>query len=269
MTHIRLSELTILLVEPSDMQVKHIRKHLDQAGVSHITHVKDGEAALIEMQRYEPDLVISTMYLPDMSANDLIQLIRLSPNMEHVPFMLISSETRFEQLDPIRQAGVVAILKKPYSQRDLMNGLENTLAHLNAEDLHIDNYDVEHLRLLLVDDSTTARRHMHRILNSFGIELITEAEDGKEAVRILEQQEFDLIITDYNMPEMNGQQLIEHVRRDMNNTYVPIVMITSEEDEERLAAAHEAGVSAICDKPFNPEGVKSIVFSLLNEEAVA
>lgn len=266
MTSLNLTDLSILIVEPSDMQMKLIRNSLNDQGVKSIRHVKNGADVLLDMQRYEPDLVISSMYLPDMNATDLIKEIRETPSLEHVPFMLVSSETRFEQLDPIRQAGVVAILNKPFSIDDLHTALRATVEHLEHDELELDNFDIEHVRVLVVDDSNLARRHINRILNNFGMEQITEAENGIEAIKLLASHDFDLIVTDFNMPEMDGQQLIEHVRQNMGNTYTPILMITSENRESRLANIQQAGVSAICDKPFTPESIKTILYQILNEE---
>ncbi len=262
-----ISDLAILLVEPSSVQLKLIKNHLEVDGVNNITGIQSGAEALEEMHRYEPDLVISSMYLPDMTAIDLVTTMRNDESLVHIPFMLISSETRFELTDPIRQAGVVAILPKPFNHTDLTRALRASLEYIDPEQIELDTYDIEALNVLVVDDSTTARRHISRILNNLGIENITVSENGREAVSKLNENDFDLIVTDYNMPEMDGQALIEYIRQDLGNTYVPILMVTSEDDESRLANVHQAGVSAIFDKPFDPSNIKDVLYRVL-EEAV-
>ena len=262
-----ISDLSILLIEPSGMQLKLIQNHLTEDGISQITGITSGESALAEMRKYEPDLVISSMYLPDMTAIDLITMMRNDKNLEHIPFMLISSETRFEHTNPIRQAGVVAILPKPFNHEDLSLALRNSLEYLEPDEIILENYDVADLEILIVDDSSTARKHLSRILNNLGIENLTMAENGKDAIKQFSQQDFDLIVTDFNMPEMDGQELVEHIRRDMGDTHIPILMVTSEHDESRLANIEQAGVSAIFDKPFSPSNIKEILYKLLEEVA--
>jgi len=77
---------------------------------------------------------------------------------------------------------------------------------------------------------------------------------------------FDLIVTDYNMPEMDGKELIQHIRSELKNSFIPILMVTSEQNETRLGSIQQAGVSGICDKPFEPQTVKEMLFRVLDDE---
>lgn len=262
---LKISDLAILLIEPSIAQLKLIKKHLNEEGIGEISGASSGEDALAEMRRYEPDLVISSMYLPDMTAIDLVTTMRNDAKLDHIPFMLISSETRFEQTDPIRQAGVVAILPKPFNHDDLKLALRASLDHIEPDEIVLNNYDVDELNVLVVDDSSTARRHIARILNNLGIEKLTMAENGKEAIEKLSEQTFDLVVTDLNMPEMDGQELVHHIRHVIADTYIPILMVTSENDEARLANVQQSGVSAILDKPFDPASIKQVLHNALEE----
>ena len=73
----------------------------------------------------------------------------------------------------------------------------------------------------------------------------------------------DLVITDYNMPEMDGRQLVEYIRQQSWQSTVPVLMVTSEHNQQRLAAVERAGVSAICDKPFEQESIKRLLAEAL------
>ncbi|MFT7414144.1 MAG: two-component system chemotaxis response regulator CheY [Methylophagaceae bacterium] len=267
MTSINLSDLSILLIEPSAMQRKVILTHLVEEGVSKNDGVGTGQAALALLKNYEPDLIISSMYLPDMTATELLGTIRATESLKEINFMLVSSETSFKALDPIRQAGVVAILPKPFNHADLRRALRTTVDYIDPEEMELENYDITELKVLLVDDSVTARNHIKRVLNSLGIQNIQTASNGVEAVEILSRAEFDLIVTDLNMPEMDGQQLTEFVRNDMGNTYVPILMVTSEHDQARLGHVQQAGVSAVCDKPFEPQSIREVLYRVLDERS--
>ena len=101
-----------------------------------------------------------------------------------------------------------------------------------------------------------------------GITDITTANDGKQGVDMFStnQDAFDLIVTDYNMPVMAGQELIQFIRQEMGNTLIPILMVTSEDNEMRLNNIQQSGVSAICDKPFEPQTVKEMLFRVMDEK---
>ncbi|MGR9046088.1 MAG: response regulator [Gammaproteobacteria bacterium] len=267
MSSLSIADLSIILIEPSATQLKVILKHLLAEGVHTVEGVSSGSEAWDLLQRYQPDLIISSMYLPDMTATDLFERIKNTGAFDHTEFMLISSETSRSVLEPIRQAGVVAILSKPFDPNDLKRALRSTVEFVDPERLDLEHYDIESLRILIVDDSATSRKQLAKTLSNMGIRQITMAHDGLEALEIFKraQEAFDLIITDYNMPEIDGQELIKIIRTEMDNHFIPILMVTSEQNETRLNNIQQAGVSAICDKPFDPQTIKELMFRLLDE----
>jgi len=263
MSQISVSDLSIFLVEPSSTQQRIIISFLEEFGISDITSFDSARNALNELTSFKPDLIISALYMEDMSGTDLVQNLRKANETMDIPFMLISSETDFRYLDPIRQAGVIAILPKPFKAEQLLAALKNTV-NLIMPDEEDHEYDYEEIEALVVDDSFTARRHISRVLNKLGVLHITEATDGKKAVDLIKQKYFDLIVTDYNMPEMDGKELVEFIRTESSQSGIPILMVSSEADESRLAAVQQVGVSAVCDKPFEIDNVKQLLKQMLN-----
>jgi len=261
-----LSDLYILLVEPSSTQRKYIIQHLQDAGIATVHGVITGEEALLSMKKDPPDLVISSMYFSDMTGINLVTRMRQDQATQEIPFMLISSESNYRMLEPIRQAGVIAILPKPFNDEDLGRALMSTITYLEPGELELDLYEVEHLRVLVVDDSNLARKHICNVIRQMGIfkKNIVLAKDGKDALSHFSEEEFDLVITDLNMPVMDGNELIEHIRTESARPYVPILMVTSEENQATLEHVQQAGVSAICDKPFEADHVKRLLSRILN-----
>ncbi len=270
MQSLDISDLAILLVEPSNMQLKIIIKHLQEEGVNSIDGVSTAAEAMEAIKVRSPDLVISSLYLPDMSALELVNSLKSDEATKLVPFMLISSETRFEVLDTFKQSGVVAILPKPFDHADLKRALRATLEYIDPQSIEFENYDIDMVRALVVDDSRMARKHIIRVLNNLGIKNITQAENGKQALQLFTEHEeaFDLIVTDCNMPEMDGEELVQKIRSELNNSFIPILMVTSEQNEARLTNIQQAGVSAICDKPFEPQTVKEMLFRVMDDAEV-
>lgn len=268
MHSVNICDLAILLIEPSNTQLKIVLQQLQNQGVRSIEGVANGSEALQILQAHCPDLIISSLYLPDMTAIELIEQIKHNEALSHIPFMLISSETRFNILDAIRQAGVVAILPKPFAHQDLKNALRATIEFIDPQEITLEHYDIENVRVLVVDDSALARKHICRVLSNMGIVKITQAFDGKQGAEVFaeDQEGFDLIITDLNMPVMDGQAMIHYIRHDLGNTLIPILMVTSEDNQTRLSNVYKSGVSGICDKPFDPQTVKEMLFRVLDAE---
>ncbi len=266
MSDFNINNLYIVLVEPSPTQQKFIIQQLEGAGTGVVKGFYTGEDALKSMHEDRPDLVISSMYFDDMTGIDLVTKMREDSNTEAVPFMLISSETSFKMIEPIRQAGVIAILPKPFTDENLIRALKSTVDFIEPGELELELYEVENIRVLVVDDSNLARKYITSVIKEMGIseENIVMAVDGRDAQEKFVMNEFDLVITDLNMPIMDGNELIEYIRNESSHPYVPIMMVTSEQKEARLGQVQQAGVSAICDKPFEPANVKQLLAQMIN-----
>lgn len=262
-SHITIQDLSVLLVEPSDVQNKLIIRALNEAGIHKIENSPNVKQTLSMLEDYTPDLIVSSMYLEDGTADELLQLIRHSPDHENQAFMVISSEHNKTYLERLRQSGVLAILPKPFTGDDLTRAIKATLTYIKSEDIDLEFFDPKDLKVLIVDDSRLARKHIIRTMKSMGIALFTEAENGKEAIKLLEVETFDLVITDYNMPEMDGRELTETIRMSPTLAHTPVLMVSSEANETHLSNIAQAGVDAICDKPFDPNTVRELLASML------
>ncbi|BFM48585.1 response regulator [Marinomonas sp. THO17] len=259
-----ISDLSFLLVEPSETQRKIITKALEDAGIKQIEYANDIKQTIEILSSFPPDLVISSMYLPDGSANELIDRIRSNQETEEQCFMLISSERNREYLEHLKQSGVLAILPKPFNQKDLKRAIHATLDLIVAEEIDLEMFDPHSLRVLVTDDSITARKHISKTLNTMGIDDIEFAENGRQAIERLNEEEFDLIVTDYNMPEMDGRELTDAVRQNPDIAHIPILMVSSNADESQLSNITQEGVDAICGKPFEPNTVRQLLAQILN-----
>lgn len=259
----KIQDLTVLLVEPSATQAKIVRQQLQAIGVTRIESVASGTAALPVVQARDLHLVVSRLYLPDMSGADLSKAINALDRPFRPAFMLISSETNEAFLEPLRQAGAAAIVRKPFDATFMLEALHAVLDHLEPGMLHLGERDLDELRVLLADDSTAVRRFLAQLLRGLGIENIDEADDGATAVPFIDRNYYDLLITDLHMPQMNGIDLTRYVRGESQQKSLPIVMITSEADASRLDQARAAGVSAFLHKPFEARALKAHIERLL------
>jgi two-component system chemotaxis response regulator CheY len=126
---------------------------------------------------------------------------------------------------------------------------------------------MEGLRTLIVDDSSVMRKIVARALQQGGLSLgqILEAGNGAEALEILRREKVDLVLSDINMPVMDGLEFVRQLRSVENALGVPVVMITTEGSESHVMEAISCGARGYIRKPFTPDQMKQHVLPLLQK----
>ncbi len=124
---------------------------------------------------------------------------------------------------------------------------------------------MENKKVIFVEDSPTMRRIIANSLNKIGITSITEAENGVDALDKIDAQDYDMIITDWNMPEMNGEELVKTLREKDKFKKTPILMITTRGMQDDVMTAIKIGVNGYIVKPFTPEVLKKKIAELFSE----
>ena len=112
------------------------------------------------------------------------------------------------------------------------------------------------MKVLIVDDFATMRRILKNIMKQIGFSDITEADNGKNALKALKSDKIDLVMCDWNMPEMPGIDVLNAVRADNDLKDTPFIMVTAEAQKENILEAVKAGVSSYIVKPFTAETVE-------------
>jgi two-component system chemotaxis response regulator CheY len=119
------------------------------------------------------------------------------------------------------------------------------------------------MKILAVDDSATMRRIIKNQLKQSGFEEVDEAENGREALLLLKGNSYDLLITDWNMPEMCGLDLVKEVRKSDSLKGTPILMITTVSGKEDIVTALKAGVNNYIVKPFDAGTLQAKIAQLV------
>ncbi|MEE8396796.1 MAG: response regulator [bacterium] len=111
----------------------------------------------------------------------------------------------------------------------------------------------KNMNILVVDDFSTMRRIITNVLRQLGFDNIVEAEDGSKALTIIESEKVDFVITDWNMPQMSGLDLLKAIRASEKDETknIPVLMVTAEALQENIIAAAKAGVNNYIIKPFD------------------
>jgi two-component system chemotaxis response regulator CheY len=112
------------------------------------------------------------------------------------------------------------------------------------------------MKILVVDDFSTMRRIIKNLLRDLGFTNISEADDGQTALPMLQNGDFDFLVTDWNMPGMTGIDLLKAVRADAKLQTMPVLMVTAEAQKDQIVDAAQAGVNGYVVKPFTAETLK-------------
>jgi two-component system chemotaxis response regulator CheY len=114
----------------------------------------------------------------------------------------------------------------------------------------------KNIKILVVDDFSTMRRIIKNLLRDLGFTNTAEADDGTTALPMLQSGSYDLLITDWNMPGMQGIDLLKAVRADPKLSTMPVLMVTAEQKKEQIIEAAKAGVNGYIVKPFTAATLK-------------
>ena len=125
------------------------------------------------------------------------------------------------------------------------------------------------IRILIVDDFSTMRRIMKNLLAELGFNNVIEADDGSTAMPILREGGVDFLITDWNMPNVPGIELLRKVRGDDELKNTPVMMVTAEATREQIVQAAEAGVNGYIIKPFTAQTLEEKIKTIFERLAAA
>ena len=125
-------------------------------------------------------------------------------------------------------------------------------------------YD-QNMKILVVDDFSTMRRIIKNILKEIGYTNVDEADDGSAALEKLKSARFDFVVTDWNMPNMPGIDLLKAIRQDQDLKATPVLMVTAEAAKENVVTAVAAGVNNYIVKPFTAAALKERIDLILEK----
>ncbi|NMG14432.1 chemotaxis response regulator CheY [Aromatoleum bremense] len=128
------------------------------------------------------------------------------------------------------------------------------------------------MKFLVVDDFSTMRRIVRNLLKELGFTNVDEAEDGAVALQKLNNASFDFVVTDWNMPNMDGLTLLQTIRQTPHLRHLPVLMVTAEAKKENIIAAAQAGASGYIVKPFTAATMAEKlekIFEKIGKKAVA
>lgn len=227
--------------------------------IEDVMQVSDGEEAIKAIKDNDFGLVLLDWNMPKVDGIDVLREIRKMGLK--TPVIMVTGESDKAHVVEAYESGTSDYIVKPFSPRVVAQKVERILDKARAlpKDRGAET-------ALVVDDSDVIRRMLASILQErCGFEEITQAGDGAEAVDAVKGQDFDLILLDWNMPNMLGIDALKAIRGMGNKT--PIIMVTSEKEGTRVVEAFDAGANNYIIKPFEPSSLADKVKQVLHVHA--
>ena len=253
--------ITVLVVEPSRVQAAIIKGYLEEQSLPVVGSVVNGSDAIQAVRSLRPRAVVSAMHLSDISGVDLARQIRAEIKVDAPGFVLVTSEADDGESSSLSQLNRVLTLKKPFTAGQMAEALR-VVTGTSSSLKFGGKVPRSQLRVLIVDDSSTARIQVRTVLQGLGFSLFTEVPDGAYAIAVAARESCDLIVTDYNMPLMDGRALVSYLKQNPPTAAIPIVMVTTETEPRILDPVRKLGVVAVLEKAFPANVVGALMDSL-------
>lgn len=250
-----MSAIRILIVDDSELFQKSIKKILDPLD-SEIILASDGQEGFDLALRKHFDMVISDIEMPKINGIKLCQKLKNTPATQSIPVVMVSSFDSDSDIDKGFQAGAAAYISKHEIKNRLLETVESLLSQ--------SRFNRDRL-ILVVDDSSVVRHIVKNGLANAGFKVIT-AEDGKKALAKLDTSRPDLIISDIEMPYMNGFDFCEAVQGDPNLSVIPFVVMSAKTDRRYMQRMIQSGASAYICKPYNIDELVILIEKILSDQ---
>ena len=262
--------MRILIVEDSAVTRKIIRRELEPGGFEFLD-AEDGEQALIIAKTHAPDLITLDVNMPNLDGYQTCANLRAlsmasdagSLPSRRIPIVFITSSNSEKERAQGFEVGATDFLAKPFPEGELLNVVNKILKPENI---------LRGTTALVVEDSDTIRHAVSDILRRQGVTVL-EAAEGRAALELARDPDvhIDLIVTDYIMPEMDGEELCSRIRNDLKLIDVPIIVLSGVESKPVIIGLFKAGATDFLIKPFSIEELLARInvhlqISLLNRQ---
>lgn len=245
----------IFVVDSSRLFVRTVEQELESEHWT-VESAASASAGLMRIIRGRPRLLITGVEVGEINGFDLCHLCKRLPDFSGMPVIIVSSHATKAAQRQAAEAGADFFLPKTADVVEKLVGLLRT--KWGAVPLPVaPSREIQ--RVLLVDDSKVMRQIIRNILAGAGITEVVEAGNGQQAFKQLELAPVDLIMTDWNMPVMNGLEFTKALRRHPRFAATPLVMVTTEGGKRALAEAEAAGIDGHLCKPFSHEAMKAFL----------
>jgi putative two-component system response regulator len=249
------TETRILVVDDS-MAARAGMKNMLSGENVHICLAADGQEALGKAMVQPFDAIVTDVHMPVMDGIELCRRIHSMPQTRSIPVIMVSGMDTDEAINQGFSAGAAAFLSKSEISRLLKKTVKESLTR---------NCFAKQHTILIVDDSSSIRQFVKDCLTNAGYQTLT-AENGKTALQLLADEKPGLILSDINMPEMNGFDFHRAIRADPELASIPFVVMSTNKDYGHIARMIRQGAASYIIKPFEMDQLVILLEKVLSDQ---
>ena len=245
---------TVFLVDDVDFSLVRTKQFLKDYYT--VFTLNSANKMFVLLDKVRPDLILLDINMPDINGYEAIQIIKADERFADIPVVFLSGKDDEESIIKGIGLGAVDHVTKPYTPKALLASISKHIHQTEyQQELHIDqDKNVSKQTILAVDDSPSMLRSIHFTLrNHYKVHTLQKPEKLQSIVKSLMP---DLFLLDYNMPEINGLELVKIIREFPDFKETPIVLLTSDSTKEHLNEAINLDVNGYMLKPFNPRKLR-------------
>lgn len=250
---------TILIVDDNDMNRDLLARRLAQAYYD-VIDVGSGKEALDIAANRKIDLVLLDILMPDIDGYEVLEKLKENPGTKMVPVIMLTAVHEMDSVVRCFELGADDYLTKPYNIPFVRSRIASCLrgkANIGAEQ------NAASARLLVVDDNNVNRDILQRRLEREGY-IVDTAENGRCALEEIDKQDYDLILLDILMPEMDGYDVLRALKESERHKNIPVIMLTAVHESESVRSCIDMGAADYLLKPYNTMLLKARIASVLN-----
>ncbi|HQJ09359.1 MAG TPA: response regulator, partial [Deltaproteobacteria bacterium] len=251
-----LKDLRVLIVDDSAVVRSVLSKELLRSGVNAV-QAENGRQAFNMALAREFDLIITDIEMPFMDGIELCRRLKSNPKTRQIPIVILSSLDSEKDIQRGYKAGASTYISKSQAKDSLIETIETVLQKTTFQRGRL---------ILVVDDSLTVRTLVERGLKEVGFEVV-KAENGQAGLNLLKNGvRPDLILSDIDMPVMNGEEFCRNVHSDPVLASIPFVVLSANNDRPIMRRMLQLGADAYLVKPFNVDQLVITVEKLLSDK---
>jgi two-component system, NtrC family, sensor kinase len=256
----------ILIVEDSETQALQLRYLLEDEGWT-VIHAPSAEAALEELNKHLPALIITDYHLPGIRGDELCRHVRMNTATRGIPILLLTVEEAFGSEPAGLDSGADDFVSKSVTSDVLLMRVRSLLRSSSPRDPApiLPESHFHRARVLAIDDSPTFLESLADVFGREGYE-VTKATCGEEGLEFLEKQTFDCVVVDLAMPDLDGIEVCRRIKGNPDERAMAVVILTACETKEDMARGLEAGVDDFIGKSADMAVLKARIRALLRRK---
>ena len=261
---------TLLYVEDNPANLELVEQLIARRPDLRLLSAADGNLGIEFARAYQPEVILMDINLPGISGIEAMKILRADPATAHIPIIALSANAVPRDIEKGLEAGFFSYLTKPIKVNQFMDALDVALKHSQAASgraadegagMMIAESDILNASILIVDDQEANVSLLEQMLREAGYTRVTSTMNPHEVCALHRKNRYDLILLDLQMPGMDGFQVMEGLKTNDADGYLPVLVITAQPGHKLRAL--QAGAKDFISKPFDLVEVKTRIHNML------